>query len=654
MNSMNKLRSLLLVGLAAFPLMAGAAAVTFEIATPDSTTDPNTSGAFTPVEDDLLIGICHATGTAAAAPTLTSSVGGFTFTFVDSATYSSSNHQIYVFVSDALVGASPASQTVTCEAVGDVTTGTTIVVLAVSGMSRTGLDAIRQIALHENQSSGTTPTTVFAGAALTGNVTIGAAANVSNPAGITEPTGWTEAVDTGFDLPSVGLEVVYRNSGSTSDTITWGSTYGSNGGAISIELDTSASGTPAEFVDVTVNAATNGYDIDYEVTGENATVYAVACNPGDAAPNQTELEAGQCGGGNAAVIAANEAATADTPADLALTASNKPVRMDVYVGCAGSLGDCTLETHADEDRSIRSGFLSVVMASHSSTGICNLDSYFDPDCADGDVFEYEDDTNEDADCNVSFETDGDFVLTPVAPGDCDGKRTFNISYQDISSATTGLFTAPTVGNFTTDDLICVNNSAPEAAEELDGPIVWTEDQAISAIDLNSFFNDADGDSLTYTLTTGSWPTGVSQSGTGNKDVTGTPTTENESGVAIVVRGTDECGDYAEYSFYSDTEEDIYVVNTWTVPNLDDLDVAAAEAAIIAAAPWRVGEAGLTITGYVCGSGQDFLNVATQDPAASAEATAFELIEAEIVGAVIPDLTGMTAAEAVAAIEALCP
>lgn len=431
---------------------------------------------------------------------------------------------------------------------------------------------------------------------------------------------------------------------------------GDSAAIASLANQTTTAGSGPEFTSgPSVASATNGFTISGTITCTGTcTVEAVACNPGDAAPSNAELEAGQCGGGNAALMNASEAWTTATPDSFLLTSANKPARFDVYVAGTDGTNDTTVIEFANQNRSADSGQTIAVLSSIATTSIFDLDPYFDPDVTAGDVVEHDSDTNEDAGCSVAFEADGDFTLTPDAAGDCDGKRTFDISYQDVSSATTGLFTAPTAGNFTTDDLVCNGNTAPESEDPFEVPMAWTVGESIDPIDLSAYFSDADGDSLTFTLTTGSWPAGVSQSGTGNKDVTGTPTVEDEAGIALVVTATDNCGDTATYSFYSGTAKDFYVIDTWAVPNLDNLDFDDAATAVIAAAPWRAFDPGVVITGYDCGTGQDFLNIATQDPAFGGEVGAYEDINVELVGAILPDLTGMTEAEAVAAIEAVCP
>lgn len=870
MSSMNRLLPFLLL----FVGTAHAATVTHEVATADTGSTPNTSGAFTPASGDLLVVWATCTGTLEATATLNSSISGFTFTQFDTEVYST-NDRIFGFVSDSLVS-DTSSQTVEITIPADQCSGSNIVVEAIAGMSRDGLDAIKQS--NNTSSAGpSAPAVTFGASVLTGNVTLGAVMLNANPATVTEPSGWTESADIGHATPTKGMQTSYRNSGFTGTTITWGSSE-TDWAAIIVELDTSATGptftagptvgtlttttipltatsdttgtweavacpdgqtyptvaqvlagnctgnvaaeaTFAQAVVATVgdsdtltgldpgttydvhsaidatpdsssistnaNVTTNSlptfsagpsaggvtsttvtanftstqtgnvygvacpdgqaaptvaqvkagnctgdiaavdaftqavvaavsdtdtftglsssttydthYMIDSTLNGDSAsiasladqttsaggapgftsgptvtpttngftiagtitctgtcTVEAVACNPGDAAPSNAELEAGQCGGGNTAIMNAQENWTTTVGDSFTLTAASKPARFDVYVAGTDGTNDTTVIEFANQNRSADSGQTIAVLSSVAATSIFDLDDYFDPDVAAGDVVEHDSDTNEDSGCSVAFESDGDFTLTPDAAGDCDGKRTFDISYQDVSSDTTGLFTAPTTGNFATDDRVCINNSAPESGDPFEVPVAWGQGEAIVPIDLSAYFTDADGDSLTYTLTTGSWPTGISQSGTGNKDVTGTPTTENETGVALVVTATDECGDAATFSFYSGSSVDFYVINTWAVPNLDNLSPSEAEAAVVAAAPWRAADPGVVITGYDCGTGQDFLNVATQDPVSGGGAEAYEDINVELVGAILPDLTGMTEAEAVAAIEAVCP
>ncbi len=216
------------------------ATVTHEIGTADTGVTPNTSGAFVPVVGDLLIVFVVVSDSAdTGIGSLTGSLG-LTFTLIQTATYRTSLDKIFVYVSDALVS-NAASQTVTWNGVSDEGTGSIIFVEAVAGMSRVGLDAILQNTRQNNQAAGT-PAPVFAANVNTNNVTIGVIGNSTSPAGLTPPTSWTEPAttgDLGYSNPTTGGEVVFRNSGFTGTTITWGSASASAFGSLIIELDTS-------------------------------------------------------------------------------------------------------------------------------------------------------------------------------------------------------------------------------------------------------------------------------------------------------------------------------------------------------------------------------------------------------------------------------
>lgn len=215
------------------------ATVTLEINTPDTGNTPNTSGAFTPATLDLLIVIIAASETVTdpAASALTSSVG-LTFSQITRATYRTSLDSLYMFVSNTLVTAAQAiSQTVTFTP-ADTASGTNISVVSVTGMKRSGLNAIRQFAQQINQAAGT-PAPAFALAALTANAAVGAVGNNTNPATMTPPAGWTENGDLGYITPTTGLEHASINSGFTGTTVTWGSASGSTFASIIVELNTS-------------------------------------------------------------------------------------------------------------------------------------------------------------------------------------------------------------------------------------------------------------------------------------------------------------------------------------------------------------------------------------------------------------------------------
>lgn len=202
------------------------------------------SGSFTPTVGDLLVGIVHATGSADIATTLTSSANAITFTALPTLVQTLSGNVSVVFVADQLVGASPASMTVTY-GLTTAATGAFIEVDAVTGMSRAGMSAVRQSAFNVNLAANVAWAATFLNAVLTSNPVLGFVGHAGG-ATVTPPAGWTE-LDQPTDqvTPTVGFEVAEADSGQTALSYTWTSSLGSpanntraNIGAV--EFDTSA------------------------------------------------------------------------------------------------------------------------------------------------------------------------------------------------------------------------------------------------------------------------------------------------------------------------------------------------------------------------------------------------------------------------------
>lgn len=216
------------------------ATCTFAVGTADSGGTPNTSGAFTPALNDLLIVLGYGSSTVENPAQLTSSIGGFTFSQIAYGTRSGGGDSLYVFASDALVS-SAISQTVTLDMAGDPAVGTAIFVYRVSDMSLTGTSALRQFDTNFGGSA-TLPRIDFASAALTGNPTLVILGNVTNPAGITPPTNWTApgGGDIGYETPTSGAAVAHRDNGFTSTGVPWGANSATAWGTIGVELDASA------------------------------------------------------------------------------------------------------------------------------------------------------------------------------------------------------------------------------------------------------------------------------------------------------------------------------------------------------------------------------------------------------------------------------
>jgi len=244
------------------------AAWTSRVSTADTGNTPNTSGAFTPVEGDLLVMAVATSGSITAAEVPTASANGITFAAVSAhAIYRTSADSLDVFVAEQLVAAGPVSMTVAWSP-ADTGTGTVIWVGSLSGMTRTGAQAVRQVGSLGNGSASTTPAAGFTGACLTENPTLAFVANASNPAGLTPPTNWTERTDTGYATPTSGVEIATRDSGFTGTAITWGSTTATVFGALVVEFDTSVGGSNFTETPTDILGLTDGQTFD---RGESST-----------------------------------------------------------------------------------------------------------------------------------------------------------------------------------------------------------------------------------------------------------------------------------------------------------------------------------------------------------------------------------------------
>lgn len=158
-----------------------------------------------------------------------------------------------------------------------------------------------------------------------------------------------------------------------------------------------------------------------------------------------------------------------------------------------------------------------------------------------------------------------------------------------------------------------NNSAPVCIDIPD-VFVWTKDVAITAFDLDTYCTDADTEQSVYTVTTGTLPTGVTLTGATGA-ISGTPTVEDEDGVAITFTATDIPGDTDTFT------STMYVIDTVTMPDISSSDLNTAIADMASLRPWLdVGE-GVSAT-FACDV-EVLDQIVSQDPAATTEITSDE-------------------------------
>jgi hypothetical protein len=127
-------------------------------------------------------------------------------------------HSICLF--SALSGSSPSTGAGTFDCAADAATGAIIHVVEIDGCDL--VDFTTQVAVNGG-TAGVTPSGTFAGSTDANAAVLAYLANTTNPAGVTEPSGFTELMDTGFDTPASGGEMSYRTSPGAITTVTWGS-----------------------------------------------------------------------------------------------------------------------------------------------------------------------------------------------------------------------------------------------------------------------------------------------------------------------------------------------------------------------------------------------------------------------------------------------
>ena len=373
------------------------------------------------------------------------------------------------------------------------------------------------------------------------------------------------------------------------------------------EATTSGGSPPTFSVSPTIQSTNSaGWVMTYTASGAS-TYHVLLCPPNESTPSAAQVQAGTCASGADGILASEAVTGADTTA----TGTALLVQYDIHSILVNASGPSSVSSLSAQSRSARSGYAIVTLASVSATSPCDQDSYFTPDVAAGDILEYEIASTPDG-YTVTIGTDCD--IEADTSGDTSQQRTA-ISYQDVST-NAGVFNA---GTFAADDEWIWNNTAPTISVADVAQIVLTEDAEMDERLMLDVCDDIDAaDTLAVSISSGTIPAGTAlDSLTGSW--TGTPTTEDESGETLTIRCTDPAGEYVE------DDITVYVVNTWTVPNCVSSNIGECADLVEAAAPWRAGDPNVTTSGFACDAATATGDIVSQDPAASAEAEAFDSI-----------------------------
>lgn len=209
-------------------------------ATFNTTSGTKTVTATPAVGDGVIIFTAHSGNTSTTAPT--DDQGG-TYSLIDSTFKNVSADGLAAFVRDSVIPANVS--TVFTHAPG-TTTGGGLAVLHYTG-GGAGVGAIRQSAKEINKTAAGTPAPVFAATPKSTSAVVGAAFVSFGSAFLSPRSGYTERVDAAYTTPDANLEIMSRDSGEASATITWGSPAAFAYCTLVIELSVSQALTAAAF-----------------------------------------------------------------------------------------------------------------------------------------------------------------------------------------------------------------------------------------------------------------------------------------------------------------------------------------------------------------------------------------------------------------------
>ena len=203
-----------------------------------------TTGTYVPTANGAMIACVEASGTVAATPT--ASGNGATWTL--EAVLNDTTHSVYIF--SAPSGASPTTTAFTFTCSSDAATGVVITVLDVVGADTSNV--VVQSATDLFGASGTA-NPVFASATDAGCAVVGNLRNNTSPAGVTQPTGYTESTDTGYSTPTSGGEVAYHTSPGSFTSLSWGGTSATAGQSAAVEIKSGATSLTAVALSATAS-----------------------------------------------------------------------------------------------------------------------------------------------------------------------------------------------------------------------------------------------------------------------------------------------------------------------------------------------------------------------------------------------------------------
>lgn len=187
-----------------------------------TTTSGNKTITGTPQVGDLLVVIAGGSGGLTVSTNCVDDQGG-TYSKVISANRTTTLGELAIYVRNQIVTANVLHTITLSQAVADGGGG---VLLGVTNMSATGSSAVRGSGAMSNTAAGVNSAPVLsAGVPLAKNPIISAdMVGSSNYSGIR--SGYTQQYQNGYTTPTNTIQVISRDSGETSGTISWGGSPG--------------------------------------------------------------------------------------------------------------------------------------------------------------------------------------------------------------------------------------------------------------------------------------------------------------------------------------------------------------------------------------------------------------------------------------------
>lgn len=259
--------------------------------------------------------------------------------------------------------------------------------------------------------------------------------------------------------------------------------------------------------------------------GAASVLYGVAVCKGDTAPSVAQIKLGK-NAANATAKAASSSASGTGAVSITLTPSDSPAFpvYDMHFVLSDGTNDSTRQSLPNEALDAPTGYLRMELLTVSETG-----SLHGTAAAPGDVWQTDNDTVEDA-YALTLLNSGDFQI--AASGDED-RLSFTQKLYDVSAQ-----------QWLGPGTVYINNQAPAPVTD---PLAFMtgmqleRNSTITPINMVAECADAEGDTISVSVISGTWPTGLAMGGSPNYTLSGTPTEYGR--VVVTVRWADALGEY---------------------------------------------------------------------------------------------------------------